>query len=410
MVCLLLGTVWLDRGNRWALVASLSFGLLGLSIREFAIAAPAAVLFLSWARSPTQEKLWLAITSGLFFSGVLSVLWAAAAIPGRSAPESDIVGLIRTGSVFVTFAAALLPAVALHIGRRLATIRPETLIVGAGVACFAVVVPWASQAGNSWTQTGLGSNLLLSGIRAPVLSAAAWALSAQVALFAAILVAALGVRWGRQNLARTGSGLRAVSVMTRIARGPDGLFLGFLLAYAAELVLFAPFFVYDRYLYPMVPVAAILLLRGPARPFRLGRSYAFAHAALVWLAISAFLIAANSFAYDAARYREGEATVRMGYDPGTVDAGYEWVGYHASLDGSLYVPATDMIWSVDRWTLRDPCAVLSNSPLNDETLTLIRIKQSAYLQYLFFGPAEPLYLYGALSAHCPPLPRPSGAV
>ena len=80
----------------------------------------------------------------------------------------------------------------------------------------------------------------------------------------------------------------------------------------------------------MVPVAAILLLAGPPSASRLGRSRALSHAAFAWLAVSAFVIAANSFAYDAARYRAGEAAVAMGYDARTVDAGYDWVGYHAS--------------------------------------------------------------------------------
>ena len=78
-------------------------------------------------------------------------------------------------------------------------------------------------------------------------------------------------------------------------------------------------------------MAAILLLRGPAQASGLGRSRAFAHAAFAWLAASAFVIAANSFAYDAARWHaEGEAAVALGYEAATIDAGYEWVGYHAS--------------------------------------------------------------------------------
>jgi len=32
------------------------------------------------------------------------------------------------------------------------------------------------------------------------------------------------------------------------------------------------------------------------------------------------------------------------------------------------------------------------------------VDRSAYLQFLFFGPAEPLYLYGALVDGCPPPP------
>ena len=126
--------------------------------------------------------------------------------------------------------------------------------------------------------------------------------------------------------------------------------------------------------------------------------------AFAWLAISAFVIAANSFAYDAARYRGGEAAVALGYDAQTVDAGYEWVSYHASGVGNSGSGAYGLTWYDDVLSSSRPCAVLSNSPLDGGALRLIRVDRSAYLQYLFFGPAEPLYLYGALVDGCPPPP------
>jgi hypothetical protein len=153
----------------------------------------------------------------------------------------------------------------------------------------------------------------------------------------------------------------------------------------------------------MVPMAAILLLRGPIRPFVPGRIQAVAHGAFVGLVLSSFVIAANSFAYDTARYREGEAAVAMGYDAQTVDAGYEWVGSHGSGVHKAVNP-TRVIWYEDTWTSFRPCAVLSNSPLKLAGYTLIRVNRSAYRQFLLFGPGQPLYLYGALMGGCPPPP------
>ena len=43
---------------------------------------------------------------------------------------------------------------------------------------------------------------------------------------------------------------------------------------------------------------------------------------------SPFVIAANSFAYDAARYGAGQAATVTGYQAGTADVGREWVGLH----------------------------------------------------------------------------------
>jgi hypothetical protein len=405
MLCLLQGVRWLDRaGSRFTLATSLAAGLLAVSIREFAIAAPAAVLLAAWARSRPEERAWLGGATAAFAVGVGSVLVVAASIPGREASAPRLEGFLFIGPALATFAAVLLPALALGVGRRLATFRPESIVLGAGFVCVGLLVPWGWLAGNIWMQTGFAGDLLLSGTRGDVIDAGAWALSRQVATFAAILLAAAAVVWTQRNLGSARSIVGAFAAAIRIVRSREGLLVVFLLAYAAELVGFAPFFIYDRYVIPMVPIAAVLLLRGRPQTSRLGRSLALAHGSLAWLAISAILISANSFAYDVARWREGDATVREGYNARTVDAGYEWIGYHARGVVKSGAPAGNMDWSGSRWALVDSCAVLSNSPLDDAALTLIHVNPIAYRTYLFFGPPKPLYRYGAATVGCPLLP------
>ena len=198
---------------------------------------------------------------------------------------------------------------------------------------------------------------------------------------------------------------------TRVVRSREGPLVLFLLGYAAELALFSLLGgLFDRYLYPMVPVAAILLLRQSARrrseePFRLGRSHALSHGAFAWLVASALIIAANSFAYDAARFREGEAAVALGYDATTVDAGYEWVGIHAVGDQSATIEFKGLNWWQDLFPSFRPCALLSNTPVDVPGYELVRENSAAYRQYLLFGPAQPLYLYGAHLDGCP-TPQP----
>jgi hypothetical protein len=407
VLCLLLGTRWLQgEGRRVTLVASIGAGILAVSIREFAIAAPAVVLVAAWARNRAGERLWLAGVSGILVAGVAFVLIVAASIPGRDVPVAPDLGrLILLEPAFTTLAAVLLPAVALGVGRRMATSSPQQIILGAGLVGLVFVLPYGSLVGYLWMSNGLGGNSLLSGTRSPVIGETAWALSGQLASFAAVLVAALAFRWGQRNLARVSSLSTAKARAIRIARSRDGLLALFFFAYAAELVAFASISgVFDRYLFLLVPVAAILLVRGPAQPSHFGRSQALSHAAFAWLVASAFIIAANSFAYDAARFRGGEAAVAMGYDAQTVDAGYEWVGYHASGAEEPGSGAYGLNWYDDFWSSYRPCAVLSNSPLDDGTFRLIHADRSAYLQFLFFGPAEPLYLYGAVVDGCPPPP------
>ena len=406
-LCLLVGTRWLQgEGRRATLVASLGVGLLAVTIREFAIAAPAAILVVAWARSRPQERVWLAVVSGVFAVAVACVILVARSLSGSEIPLApQLLWLAHDGQAFATLAAVLLPAIVLGLGRRMPTLHSQQVIAGAALVCLAFAPPIEPLVGQLWMSEGLVGDALLSGTRVPVIGRLAWGLSEQVALFSAILLAALVLRWGQRNLARITSLSTAVARAIRLVRSRDGALFLFLVAYAVELaVVTAMTYPQDRYLYPMVAPAAILLLRGPARPIRLGRRHAFSHAALAWLAVSAFVIAANAFAYDAARWRAGEAAVGMGYDAGTVDAGYEWVGYHASGIGNSRWADYGLTWYDDALLTHRPCAVVSNSPLQPAGFTLLREDRSAYRQYLFFGPEEPLYLYGSTTSGCPTPP------
>jgi hypothetical protein len=406
VLCLLLGTRWLQGdGRRVTLLASIGIGLAAVSIREFAIAAPAAILVAAWARNRADERVWLAGVSGLLTAGVVGILALASSLPGRAAYSTvDLWWLSLLGPAFATLAAVLLPAAALAMGQRIASFRPEHIILGAGLVAVMLVLPAGPLVGQLWMPDGLIGNAFLSGTRDPVIGPVAWALSEQLASLAAIIALALALRWCQRSLARVTSASTAITRGIRIARSQEAPLVLFICAYAGELAVFtAMSYPQDRYLYPLVPIAAILLLRGPSWPHRFGLGQAFSGAAFAWLAISAFVIAANSFAYDAARYREGNAMVAMGYEAQTVDAGYEWVGYHASGVGNSGTRNYGLTWYDDAFSSRRPCAVLANSPMAG-ALRLVRVDRSAYRQYLFLGQAEPLYLYGSLADGCPPPP------
>ena len=408
--CLLLGVRWLQGdGSRATLVASIAIGLAGISIREFAVAAPMAILISAWARNRVDERVLLAASSLGLGAGIVVVLRIGASVPGHSVPVTpESWRLLLLGPMFTTLAAALLPAIVIRLGRTLATIRAGHVILGSVFVVLMLVLPYGSLVGNFWMTNGFGGNALLVGVREPVIGGAAWALSGQLATLAAILLTTLAVSWIQQNLDGVRSVASAVAQIMRIARSPTAPLLLFLLGYAAELVIFASVGVMlDRYLFPMVPIAAILLLREPTgHPQRAGvdRSHALAHGAVAWLAVSALIIAANSFAYDAGRWHAGDAAVALGYEAATVDAGYEWVGDHATgahdADGRDDGP----MWYDDWFLPQSPCAVVSNSQEDHPGYELIRHDPSAYRQYLFIGPWQSLYLYGSVAPSCPPLP------
>jgi hypothetical protein len=407
MLCLLLGTRWGEnRGARASLVASLAAGLVAASIREFAFAAPLAILIAAWARSRASERVLLAGISAIFAVGVVGVLALSSSVGGHGGPATiKFAGLVVLGPAFATLAAVVLPATLLLVARRMSRLSREQILIGVALACLLIFDPNGPLLGNLWTQYGyLGNNVLLGG-RGPVIGAAAWGLSRQIALFAAILAAVAVLSLVQGSFARVTSRSTTLALAARLASSREGPLIVFLLGYSAELVLFTLIGgLFDRYLYPIVPVAAILLLQS-AQPLRFGRSHALAHGALAWLFVSAFLITANSFAYDAARFREGEAAVALGYDATTVDAGYEWVGIHGTGTPSTELIPGGLTWWQDLWPSFRPCAMLSNTPLELEDYELIRENQAAYRQYLLVGPAQPLYLYGAHLEGCP-TPRP----
>ncbi len=318
----------------------------------------------------------------------------------------DIGRLAVIGPAFATLAAVLLPATALAVGWRMAALTASQVMLAAGVVlcCALVAFPRGALAGNLWLADGIAGNDVLAGSRDAVIGDQAWALTEGLAWFAGLLLAALVIRWVETARAAIRSRTAFREALRRGARGTDAPLLLFVVAYVAGLVTFASVgTILDRYLFPLVPAVAIVLLRGAPGRERLGRSHAFGHGALAWLAVSAFVMAANSFAYDAARWREGETLAAMGYDAATVDAGYEWVGYHASGAGNADA-GYGITWYDDWIGDARPCAVVSNSPVELAGFRLIAADRSAYREYLFLGPDRSFYLYGAVAPSCPTLP------
>ena len=404
-LCLLLGTISIQGEGRrtFFLYASLGVGLLALSIREFAFAAPLAVLIVSWARAERRERAVVAVATGSFALG-LALVFAAASMSSRGLPATagEFGKLILIGPAFTTLGAVLLPALALHVGRRLESFRAMWVVLGALVVGVVLVMPYGPLLGNLWMTNGSIGNALLSGARATVIGVPAWGISQQLALFAGTLLAASlfrSIAHGATQLRGTSS---RTSLILRSARTDSALLMIFLALTSVELVVFSAIGeILDRYLFPLVPAAAILLVGVRQPAIQLGRSHAASHAAIAWLGASALVIALNSFAYDAARYRAGESAMSMGFSAETIDAGYEWVGYHSAGVTPNADHRSAETWYYELLPASPPCAVVSNDALADPSMKLISVDLSAYRQYLFFGPPEPLYFYRVVSGGCP---------
>ena len=407
MLSLLLGVVWL-RSGRWAAFAgSMVIALIGVAIREFAVIVPGAVLGISLVRPPTGTRRGVVVAGVLTALGIVAVLLASRTPPPAGASvgfKPDAARILWLSATLTTFAAVLLPAILLAVGRHLRVLNPIQFVVSLAVVMIALAVAGVGPLiGNTWTATGTLGRQVLSGIRPLVGNAIFWSMSENLAVLAAVLGLALVLAWAYAVF----GGTRTIGTLWRrgleAAQTPTAVLALFILGYGAALAVAnwrMP--VFDRDLYPMVPAGAIILVRA-AGPVRwLGRAQVATYAALGWLAVSAAMMATNSFGYDAARWRAGEAAVAAGYPASTVDAGYEWVGFHAS-PRPANAPGLPGLTGYDNALLSAmPCALVSNSALALPHYTLIHTDTAAYREFLVIGPRERLYLYGLTDPRCPP--------
>jgi hypothetical protein len=428
VLCLGLGVAALSRVGRprWALLAaSLAVGCVAFSIREFALAAPVAVLVSSAASAPGRR--WRYAAAGLAVAiACAAIHFVTAGLPGQGsatlAPLSPT-NVERTLRAATTLAFGLSPAILVAAAWWVPRIRvPESIAGAAGAALlfggsFVAIVTGpgipSQLVGNLLLPEGAPGSGALAGDRPILFASPWWEAMGLLALGAAVLGAALLA--GVAGLAVRRRAFPDVGAFARGLGTAPGLLVAFAMFTAAGLVAFGLVAsMFDRYLWPLALPLAILLLHRPAWAAapddavrasrqvvdRLGIAAGALALAVVSAAACALLL--NSAAFDAARWRMGEAAVSAGYDPATVDAGMEWVGYHAT--GTAVVGAAGtatVMWYGAWWPSFRQCAVISSSLLDVPGLGLTQADVEAYRLLLVAGPEEPLYLYSVAAPGCP---------
>ena len=442
--CLAIGAAALHRSpeeHRWRwLAASLVVGCYAFSIRDYAIAAPIAVLVATAASERHERRLPYAI-------GLLAVIFACAAIyrftsdlPGQgsvglSAPTADTTRRVLDAVAVLSF--ALAPALLIGVvtwaqhwwrhGCRLSA-RVGAL---AGLASAAIIYvdrvigliggdpgkPRQLFVGNVFEAHGSLDTGLLAGSRPFLYVIPTWDLLNVVALFAtfgayAFLGAALVAERHRLRQA-----LDPRSRPSPLGSVP-GMLAVFVVVFAAgTIALGLTSILFDRYTWPLaLPLAILLLLRpkpepaagaegAPAGVRSAGRRAGVAMltgALVLVIATASLVLLLNAAAFDAARWRMGDEAVRLGFAAETVDAGFEWVGFHAT---GLAEPTAARARSMTEYAVKFPsfhqCAVASSSPLDFPGFTLVATRTSAYRLLLFAGPEEPMYLYRVAGPGCP---------
>lgn len=415
MGCLLAGVASAERGwDPRLLAVAILAGLAGVAIREFALAAPVAVLLAAWTGSRDRRR--VAVPALLLAGGTAAVLAVAWGVEGRQQVASTFFlqpwTPVATLRALATLGALVLPALLVAAIR-----RPPGPLAAAGLAVTGVAALVAVAlglapdplVGNVWTRSGLGADQLAHGTRPDLFGDLAWGATRWAAVLGGLLLAgALGAA-----VVRLPAALRADRAATGRAgdpagAGPAAILGGFVALHAGGLVAVdVAQDLFDRYLWPLVPVVAILLLRGlPAARSRLVAAGARAGAALATggLLLATLAITANSIAYDGALRRMARAAVELGYDPATVDGGLPWVGERATADRRLDPPNPRGITAYGRaWPSLRTCALVSSDADPPIAFEVVVIRPGAYRLLGIAGPNVGLALHGSTAGDCPPV-------
>jgi hypothetical protein len=403
MACVALGLAGISaegKKRHYLVTASLVVGLFGFSIREFALVAPLAVVIgYGLAQKKSRRSLIGPLVSLFALAGIAVAVYAwRHAIPGdssHSGQQPSFTSMLVAASqglfgLSLAVAPALLIALRnrVQLGSQIAVATIGTMMLGLFAiqkTAFTPTCCFNSQGsvflGNMLTERGALGNQVLFGDRPVLFPAPLWIFLSAAAVAAAAALVVLGVKRLLQFQPR--ALLDDPSSATLVALG-----LGTVAAIVVRARLGGA--VLDRYLTVLIAVVGIFLLRG--RPVaRSVKEGAGPLAALAGLTLVAFMVVMNRSAFDAARWRGGEAAVAAGIPARDVDAGFEWVGYRypgvvreAAARRSAATPPGYM----DLFPRAGNCGVVAASPASGPEFVPI-----AEIPYREFLTVQHVYVY-----------------
>jgi hypothetical protein len=396
-----------------ALLASAAVGVVGFSIREFAIAAPAAVLLAAVASNPRDGRRW---ALGAATAAVCIAIHAwRTGLPAQMPPVAPGLGTVDGGILGLTSVALVISPAAFSaaaVWRR--HMRRLDVLIGASIGVgyvLARIIQWYRDGfiplitlENVASRWGAPSGNYTAGGRAALFSDSVWLGINVAALASVVIVLAIGA-------GLLGAHARPIQTVAKRMFATIGSPLGILSLFCVLTVAGLCFFgltrpLFDRYFWPLVPPLATLFLIRPLdhvpqetfwgsrnRPLMLG---VLAYLAALSAISTAYML--NSFAFDTARWQAGQVLADRGMPANEIDAGYEWVGYHATAPLDLQVPQPGTTFYASWWPHMTRCGVVSSSSTPPLGGTLVdRIN---YQINLVVGPTATLYLYAMDAPGC----------
>lgn len=357
LVTLALGRRALERGSWLLLSAAAVVGLWGVTVREQAIAAPAAVFVAALAARRyrrTMPKPALFAVAAVFGVAVVAFeLWRRGLAAGDP-PIYDLTGgqLVLTGDAaiqgYFTVALALSPAVLFAarfwLWRRTAQL---TALGVAGVGTWAVWQYTVSDffPGNYLSRNGAYAVAEYDGPGRVVFSLGLWQVLVAVACVSGALLAGLLVEHvhAAEPLSMAFAVLTVAGTLVTCVSGQP---------------------VFDRYWIALPAVLLPVVLTRRSGPL-LGRRrldlvrIGCAAGAGVLVAVVSLGVTFNGLVFDATRWRVAEGLTAYGVPVGEIDAGIEWVGYNSPDGVRVRMPDSFQVSQYDAmFPSTTPCLVV----------------------------------------------------
>jgi hypothetical protein len=331
------------------LAAAVALGLLGISIRQYAV-VPLVATLLAYGLVAVRERdrrlgAAVVVAAGLAAVAVLLLMawWGTVPDPLPGAPVRPTPGSLREGLAraigYLRLSGLLLLPVVLACGpvataRRAWAAGRRTTLVLTGIVAAGLGAAWLTlgedvYVGNYVHPRGVLADDVLNGTRPLLMPHALWIATVLVGTLAGLVILWRAVPWltGLRTRPRRLDAIDPVTLMLGLT------ITGLLAAYVLTDVLqINRFPIFDRYALTMLPLVGLLLLRRPevaTSPAPPGRATTVAvTAGLVALAGYGLVAGIDSANFDATRWRVAEAVVATGVDARDIAGGFEWIDWH----------------------------------------------------------------------------------
>jgi len=308
--CLAVADIALERRSPVLLATALAIGFFGVTIREEVLAAAAAVVvgaLLAWGRARARTVIMMAAVFLVAFA--VFEVWRSG-LPYGDRPAiwlTPVIGLEHSARAYLTIALLLFPAVLVSGVLQRPSRRVLAMCVPGALVGFATVLR-------------LHRSIFLGNYFRPDGAYAAAVFGAHIVIPAAAMTVLI--------VAALVSGVLLPAVIVTRWRDLDPMLatLGILTILGIIGESFLSEIVFDRDLIVLLLPGAVLCLRTRVPRTRLWMSAA----PLAGLAAVSLLLCANAMARDAAVWEAADSLVARGVPATSIDAGLNWVGYHAT--------------------------------------------------------------------------------